>query len=240
MNGNTPPYCPVCYTSIKTNRDSETEPHVPQRATPATSTARRSDVLLHHGTSIQLFRADGARLRPRFSGVERVPGSWQFQPDDQIFVGDFNGDGKDEVVDLQRRRLGRCPYLGLLADDGAGGLRLIARYDGDIPGWGGFAAHDHFFVADLNGDGKDDLVVVQRRRLVDDLRRAAAQHRQRLHLTHRYDGDIPGWGGLARHDQFFVGDLTGDGKDDLVIFNGYDWSMAVRRPVPRDRRPASR
>jgi FG-GAP repeat. len=37
---------------------------------------------------------------------------------------------------------------------------------------------------------------------------------------------FPGWGGLARHDQFFVGDLNGDGKDDLVIFNGDDWSMA--------------
>jgi hypothetical protein len=27
------------------------------------------------------------------------------------------------------------PYLGLLADDGSGGLKLIARYDGSMPGW---------------------------------------------------------------------------------------------------------
>src|SRR5947199_2607104 len=52
------------------------------------------------------------------------------------------------------------PYLGLLASDGAGGLRLIARYDGDVPGWGGLARNDRFFKADLNGDGKDDLIVV--------------------------------------------------------------------------------
>jgi hypothetical protein len=45
-------------------------------------------------------------------------------------------------------------------------------------------------------------------------------------MTRRYDGDIPGWGGLARHDEFFAGDLNGDGRDDLVIFNGQDWSMS--------------
>ena len=115
----------------------------------------RSDVLLHHGTSIQLFRNDGAGFTHTFSGVERVPGSWQFKPNDQIVVGDFNGDGVDEVVIFNGVDW-VMPYLGLLVSDGAGGLKLIARYDGDIPGWGGFARNDRFFKADLNGDGKDD------------------------------------------------------------------------------------
>ena len=47
-----------------------------------------------------------------------------------------------------------------------------------------------------------------------------------FYLTNRYDGDIPGWGGLAQHDELFVGDLNDDGRDDVVIFNGQDWSMA--------------
>ena len=53
-------------------------------------------------------------------------------------VGDFNGDGVDEVVIFNGVDWA-MPYLGLLVSDGAGGLKLIARYDGDIPGWGGFA-----------------------------------------------------------------------------------------------------
>ena len=58
----------------------------------------RSDVLVHSGNSIQIFRSNGSQLDHVFSPVDRVPGSWQFKPNDQFYVGDFNGDGKDEVV----------------------------------------------------------------------------------------------------------------------------------------------
>jgi hypothetical protein len=225
MNGNTPPYCPVCYTSIKTQRDPETSHHFRNAHAGRFYGSGRSDLLLHHGTSIQLFRADGTSLRHAFSAVERVPGSWQFMPNDQVYVGDFDGDGADEVAIFNGTDWA-MPYLGLLDSDGAGGLRLVARYDGDIPGWGGFAANDRFLVADLDGDGRDDLVVVN----TDDwsmpyvgLLRSTGSG---FWLSQRYDGDIPGWGGLARHDEFFVGDLTGNGTGDLVIFNGLDWSMA--------------
>ena len=48
------------------------------------------------------------------------------------------------------------PYLGMFGSDGSG-LRLVNRFDGDVPGWGGLARHDQFLSADLTGDGRADL-----------------------------------------------------------------------------------
>jgi len=225
MNGNSPEFCPVCYTSMKDARHVETAHHFRGAYAGNFYGSGRSDVLLHHGTSIQMFRNTNGGFEHRSSAVERVPGSWQFQPNDQVLVADFNGDGVDEVVVFNGVDWS-MPYLGLLVPDGDGGLRLIARYDGDIPGWGGFARNDRFLAADLNGDGKVDLVVTNgddwAMTYVGLLRSTGSG----FHMTDRYDGDITGWGGLARHDRFFVADLNGDGKDDLVIFNGEDWAMA--------------
>jgi hypothetical protein len=225
MNGNSPPFCPVCYTSIKTARDHETG-HLFRNAYAGSFYGTGlSDLLLHHGTSIQLFRADGTPLTHAASAVERVPGSWQFMPNDQVYVGDFDGDGADEIAIFNGRDWA-IPYLGLLDSDGAGGLRLVARYDGDVPGWGGLAAGDRFLVADLDGDGRDDLVVINTEDWSIPYVGLLHSTGSGFELTERYDGDIPGWGGLARNDEFFAADLTGDGADDLVIFNGDDWAMA--------------
>jgi hypothetical protein len=225
MRSDTPPYCPVCYTSFKRQYDSWTGHTFLGCYVGDFNGDERSDVLVHSGNSIQTFQSDGTQLDLKFSAVGRVPGSWQFQPNDRFYIGDFNGDGKDEVVVFNSVDW-VMPYLGLLADDGAGGLRLIARYDGDIPGWGGFARNDLFYVGDFNGDGKDDLYVFNGEdwsmTYVAMLRSTGAG----FQLVRRFDGDIPGWGGLARHDELFVGDFSGDGKADLFIFNGADWSMS--------------
>src|ERR671918_682275 len=170
MRGNSPPFCPVCYTRMKSNA----EPHAQHTFLKA-------------------------------------------------YAGDFNGDGKDDVVVFNGTDW-IMEYLGLLADDGANGLRLIARYDNSMPNWD-FTPGDRFYVADFNGDGKKDLFVFNGGNwaipYVGMLRSTGAG----FTLVRRYDANMPGWQ-MRPGDRHYVGDFTGDGKADLYVFNGSNWSIA--------------
>jgi FG-GAP-like repeat len=183
----------------------------------------KDDVLVHNGNAILVYRSNGSQLEVAFSAVERVPGSWQFKPNDKLYVGDFNGDGKDEIAIFNGSDW-VMEYLGLLADDGAGGLRLIARYDGSMPGWD-FKPGDRFYVADWDGNGKKDLFVFNGREWAIPYLGMLRSSGTGFAVTKRYDANLPGWQ-MRPGDKHYVGDFNGNGKEDLWVFNGADWSLA--------------
>jgi hypothetical protein len=222
MRGNAPPYCPVCYTQMKRRMDQYTQRTFLKAYAGDFNGDGKDDVLVHNDNSIIVYRSDGSKLDVAFSAVERVPGSWQFKPDDQFYVGDFNGDGKDEVA-VYNSTSWAIEYLGLLADDGAGGLRLIARYDDSMPGWQ-FERDDRFHVADFDGNGKADLFVYNGDDWAIPYLGMLRSSGTGFSLVQRYDANMPSWQ-MRPGDQHFVGDFTGNGREDLWVFNGGDWSI---------------
>lgn len=221
MKGNSPPYCPVCYTEMKKKQDSKMGRTFLKAYAGDFNGDGKSDLLVHNGNSIMIYRSNGSQLDVVFSAVERVPGSWQFAPDDRFYVGDFNHDGKAEVVVFNSTNWDK-PYLGLLADDGANGLRLIARYDGSLPSWN-FGKNDQFYVADFDGDGKKDLFISNTLDYPTRYFGLLKSSGSGFSLVQRYDANLPGWQ-MNKNDRYYVGDFTGDGKSDLFVFNGLDWS----------------
>ncbi len=223
MRGNSLLFCPVCYTELKERAHPYTGRTFHKCYAGDFNGDGKDDLLVHNGNSIMIYRSNGSQLDVVFSAVERVPGSWQFKPGDKFYIGDFNGDGKDEVVVYNSTNWSK-EYLGLLIDDGNNGLRLRARYDDRMPGWQ-FQRYDRFYVADFNGNGKKDLFVFNGSNwsipYVGMLRSTGAG----FSLSKRYDGNMPGWQ-MRKGDRHFVGDFSGDGKEDLWVFNGRDWSMA--------------
>lgn len=220
MRGNAPPYCPVCYTELKTLMHPVSGHSFLNCYAGDFNGDGKDDLLVHNGNSIMLFRSNGSQLDLVFSAVERIPGSWQFQPGDRFYVGDFNNDGKDEVV-VYNSTNWVMEYLGLLADDGNNGLKLIARYDDAVPGWQ-FQLNDQFYVADFDGDGRKDLYVFNgnnwRIPYLGMLRSSGTG----FSVVQRYDANMPGWQ-MTAGDRHVVGDFSGEGREDLWVFNGSDW-----------------
>lgn len=222
MRGNTPVFCPVCYTEMKRIQHPMTGRTFRKVYTGDFNGDGRDDVLVQTGNSIQIYRSNGFRLDLAFSAVERVPGSWQFQSGDQFFVGDFNGDGKDEVVVYNSANWNQ-EYLGLLADDGAGGLRLIRRYDDKMTGWQ-FNKRDRFHVADFTGDGRQDLIVQNGEDWSIPYVGMLRSDGNGFTIVRRYDQTLAGWH-MRKGDRLYVGDFDGNGRDDLYVWNGSDWSV---------------
>ncbi|MBB4904977.1 N-acetylmuramoyl-L-alanine amidase [Actinophytocola algeriensis] len=118
-------------------------------------------------------------------------------------TGDFNGDGKDDVVTFTHGSLNDV-YVALSNGSSFGaGVKWHDWFalGGEVPA-----------VGDVNGDGRDDIITFTRNNLADVYVAlstgtsfvASAKWHDYFGLA----GEVPG-----------VGDVNGDGKDDIVVFN---------------------
>ena len=152
--------------------------------------------------SILLGKADGT-FRPAlnsFTGCE-----------DTIAVGDFNGDGKADLV-LANSSAFVCPdkCVGILLGNGDGTFQPKVNYFANTP----FSVT----VVDLNGDGKQDLVLA-----LPDSNGAEI-------LLGNGDGSFQTpqrYGGSVSSQWCVAADFSGDGKIDIATTGGNTVSILV-------------
>jgi len=171
-----------------------------------------------------------AMLRSTGSGFEcirrfdlELPGWDDMKPHDTFHVADFDGDGRDDIYVFNGSDWS-MGYLEMLRSTGTS-LSYVRRYDNTLPGWGRMEAHDQFYVADINADRKQDLYIFNGRDWSIGYLQLLGSNGSALQHIRRYDEKLPGWDDMRSHDQFYVGDFDNNGRDDLYVFNGSDWSM---------------
>ncbi|WP_158502402.1 M64 family metallopeptidase [Vitiosangium sp. GDMCC 1.1324] len=172
---------------------------------------------------IGLLRSNGTGLEAVLWYGTSVPGYGNIGTADQLFVADFDADGKKDLY-LFTGSSSSTVSLGLLHSTGTG-LTTTIRYDGAVPGWS-MRAGDKLYVADFDGDNREDLYVFNgvnwAYKYLGMLRSSGTGISDiKLYTTTLASG----WN-MGANDQHFVADIDADGKDDLYVFNGTDWSVA--------------
>ena len=227
MRLNTPEFCPVCQFLLKKLLIAHLGHDFSDAYAGDFDGDGRDDLLIHNGGDLAIYRQAPSHygLDHRWTANNVVPAAtggntWQPAPNDRYYVGDFNGDGTDDVLVFNGKDWIR-PYLAVLVAH-AGGLEGAVRYDGTIAGFWWMAPDDQHFIGDFNGDGTDELVVFNGSNWATPFLGLVSANGGTLAGVVRYAGDLPGWT-MRPRDRFYVGDFDADGKDDLYAWNGDDW-----------------
>lgn len=155
--------------------------------------------------------------------------------------GDYTGDGVTDMAHVDHRQL--TLYEGTLRDLGpddpitgnpprspASVLEPTWRTMGKLENpartrsWQ-FRPDDILLPGDFDGDGLDDLYVVNKSNWNQGYVGMLRSTGTGFEPVARYDDKLPGWDQIRAGDRFYVADFNGDGRDDLLVFNGDDWIM---------------
>ena len=135
-----------------------------------------------------------------------------------VVVADVNGDGKPDLVVTNCSFTGGCTSdktgaVGVLLGNGDGTFQTAMVYSS-----GGYVFATSVAVADVNGDGKPDLLVTNTCAISDDCSNGSVTV-----LLNNGDGTfqtaVPYNSGGQEPYSVAVADVNGDGKPDLVVAN---------------------
>lgn len=161
---------------------------------------------------VHLNNGDGTLSMARWAtNVGGLPGS------DQFFIADVDGDGRTDVVHLFNDN----GYASVDFIMSKPGTLLQNLYRAETQAGGFVFTTSLWYVGDANGDGLPDLFHIFNDNGTIDVDVHVNNGAGGL-LMSRWATNV---GGFPGNDQFFVADVNGDGKSDVIhLFNDYGYA----------------
>ncbi len=165
------------------------------------------DIINIHKDGFDYFRSAGS------SQLEKVGTYWFFKSSDYIYPGDFNGDGNTDILKIDSSR----KNITIYTSTGTG-------FSSNLPTNFVNPADYEVFIADINGDGMDDLYAVKR---------SGEYAATKAFINENYGTSFAMYQGpksppVSDCQYLFTADFTGNGKAD-IFFSGRTSTSTINR-----------
>ncbi|MCU0864284.1 MAG: VCBS repeat-containing protein [Planctomycetes bacterium] len=182
------------------------------------------EVVIRSPWGIGVIGHDGTRLRTELGYSHGTWfGAWNFSATDVIHgAGDFNGDGRDEII------ITSSWGMTVLRLQAGGPVPLVIHANSASGTWGSWSSNGTpriRLIADTDGDNKAEILVS------DNLGMGLIGMNTSGALVSNspkffYGNYILGWSLSPLDSLTSVGDMNGDGRDDILFQSG--WGISVK------------
>lgn len=167
-----------------------------------------------NSSSIEVELSDGTKFNLTGFWLGRSRGTDDHGNRDSWTVGDFNGDGRDDIFRYVVGSSGADMYLSTGSNSGPGQIGVTTGF---VPAgsWtpAGNGLDNQWHVGDFNGDGKDDLL----RALVTGVDVFLSNGNSFVH-SGLWSNAVQGIDDQGQPAPWSVGDVNGDGRADILRY----------------------